>query len=69
MYDFWHFWDQTNCPHYRGVRKGRLYCTIDILGLSFIWSTLDQSIKIKESFDFTEVTQELNITHTLNSLL
>ena len=25
--------------------KGRLYCTIHILGLSFIWSTLDQSIK------------------------
>ena len=27
------------------ITEGRLYCTIDILGLSFIWSTLDQSIK------------------------
>ena len=33
MYDFWHFWDQTNslpvierCPYYRGVRKERLDC-------------------------------------------
>ena len=26
MYDFWYFWDQTNCPYYRGVRKERLDC-------------------------------------------
>ena len=26
MFDFWYFWDQTNCPYYRGVRKERLDC-------------------------------------------
>ena len=23
MHDFGHFWDQTNCPYYRGVRQER----------------------------------------------
>ena len=27
MYDFGHFWDQTNCLYYRGVCKERLGCT------------------------------------------
>ena len=33
MYDFWHFWDLTNCPKKRGVRiievhvrKERVHC-------------------------------------------
>ena len=36
MYDFWHFWDQTNCPFLRGVLKEKLDCkNMDELSVSF----------------------------------
>ena len=46
MYDFWHFWDQTNCPYYRGVSKERF---IDSISDTFYAGTPETSLSLAKS--------------------